>query len=293
MKRTHVIIGLLFFAMFTMFMECGDEAVGPSLSIYGGDFIDSDETVEPGAILAFSWHAQKGDAKLETMTIARDDQALVGWDDKEIPNAQNENYTDTALLEAPLNEGAYNYTLIVTDKDGLSASQSVVITVDPALAGNPIHTYTAILMAGLENNEYGSFLDAETGTVYKYDGATSNPGLIDMVYYYGSQNNATFCAPSDPTVNGGAGNFSTCVSWSTKNTTLFGSSNITASEFDNIVSDVEISVITGLSETKKTDLAVGHVASFETVGGKKGLVKVTACDYSNTGTITIDVKIQQ
>ena len=134
MKKTHVIIGLLFFAMFTMFMECGDEAVGPSLSLYGGEFIDSDETVPAGAVISFAWHATKGDAKLESMTITKEGGALAGWNEKEIPNNQNDSYTDTARLEAPLNVGAYAYELIVTDKDDMSASQSVVITVVEALS---------------------------------------------------------------------------------------------------------------------------------------------------------------
>jgi len=135
MKKVHVIFGLLIVAMLTMFMECGDdEALGPALQLYGGAFIDSDETVPAGAVLSFSWHATKGDAKLESMTISREGNALVGWNEKEIPNSENESYTDTALLEAPLNEGAYTYALIVTDKDALTATQSVVITVVDALS---------------------------------------------------------------------------------------------------------------------------------------------------------------
>ena len=294
MKKVHVIFGLLIVAMLTMFMECGDdEALGPALQLYGGAFIDSDETVPAGAVLSFSWHATKGDAKLESMTISREGNALVGWNEKEIPNSENESYTDTALLEAPLNEGAYTYALIASDKDGLTATQSVVITVDPALGGDPISSYTAILMGGLQNTEYGSFLDAEEGDVYKLGPAVTNQSLIDMVYYYGSANNATLCAPNDATVNGGSGNFDVCQVWTTKNATTFGPSSITASEFDDINNDTEISEISGLSLSKMTALIVGNVIAFETAGDKKGLVKITALENSNSGTITIAVKIQQ
>lgn len=135
MKKVHVIIGLMLFAILAMFIECTEEeGVGPSLALYGGDFIDSDEQVPAGAVLGFAWHATKGDAKLESMTITREGVALSGWNAKAIPNSQNESYTDTALLEAPLNVGAYAYELIVTDKDGMTASQSVVITVVEALS---------------------------------------------------------------------------------------------------------------------------------------------------------------
>jgi hypothetical protein len=295
MKKAHVIIGLLFFAMLTMFVGCGEgeEALGPSLSLYGGDFIDSDETVAPGAVLAFSWHARSGDAKLESMTITKEGVALAGWNEKEIPNSENENYTDTALLVAPLNEGAYNYELIVTDKDGLTASQSAVITVDPSMAGGPIDTYTAILMGAQSNLDIGSFLDAETGDVYLIGPATTNQSLIDVVYYYGSQNLATLTAPDDATVGGGAGNLSLCESWTTKNGTRFGTASITAAEFDNIVNDIQIVAETGISDSKKTQLTVGNVLSFQTVNGKKGLIKVSAITTGTAGSITIDVKIQE
>jgi hypothetical protein len=295
MKKAHLIIGLLFIAMLAMFVECGEEeeALGPSLALYGGDNIDSDETVAPGAILSFGWHATSGDAKLESMTISRDGVALVGWNAKDIPNSENESYTDTALLEAPLNEGAYNYELTVADKDGLTASQSVVITVDASMAGGPIDTYTAILMGGQGNLDLGSFLDAESGTVYKIDAATSNQSLIDVVYYYGSQNLATLTAPDDATVGGGSGNLSLCESWTTKNGTRFGTASISAAEFDNIVNDIQIAAETGISDSKKTQLAVGNVLSFLTVNGKKGLIKVSAITTGSTGTITIDVKIQE
>jgi hypothetical protein len=294
MKKAHVIIGLLFFAMLTLFIKCTEEeAIGPTVSLYGGEFIDADATVAPGAVLAFSWHAQKGDAKLESVTITRDQVALSGWNAKEIPNSQNENYTDTALLEAPLNEGAYTYEIIVTDKDAMTASKSVVITVDASMAGGPIVTYTAILMGAQSNVDLGSFLDIETGDVYLIGPATTNQSIIDVVYYYGSQNLATLTAPDDATVGGGSGNLSLCESWTNKNATRFGTTSITAAEFDDIVNDIDIVAQTGITNSKETQLTVGKVLSVMTVGGKKGLIKVAAITTGTAGSITIDVKIQE
>jgi hypothetical protein len=294
MKKAHVIIGLLFFAMLALFIECTEEeATGPTLSLYGGEFIDADATVAPGAVLAFAWHAQKGDAKLESVTITREGVALSGWNAKEIPNSENENYTDTALMEAPLNDGAYTYEIIITDKDAMTASKSVVITVDASMAGGPIDTYTAILMGAQSNADLGSFLDIEAGDVYLIGPATTNQSIIDVVYYYGSTNLATLTAPDDATVGGGSGNLSLCESWTTKNGTRFGSTSITAAEFDDIVNDIDISAQTGITNSKMTQLAVGNVMSFLTVGGKKGLIKVAAITTGTAGTITIDVKIQE
>jgi hypothetical protein len=294
MKKAHVILGLILVAMLAMFVECVDEeAAGPTITLAGGEYIDSDETVAPGATLKFSWTAQKGDANLDFITITRDESPLLGWDEKEIPNNQNDIYVDSASFTALLNDLSYTYMITVTDKDALTASRSVVITVDHTIGGNPINSYEAILMGGLNNTEYGSFLDAEEGDVYLLGAASSNPDIIDMVYYYGATNNATLCAPNDPTVNGGSGNFDVCSNWTQKNATDFGTTSITGSEFDDIDNDSEIVGLTGLSESKMTGLLVGNVVAFETVGGKKGLVKVTALENSNSGTITIQVKIQE
>jgi hypothetical protein len=37
----------------------------------------------------------------------------------------------------------------------------------------------------------------------------------------------------------------------------------------------------------------GKIIPFLTVDGKKGLIKVTAADFVETGTMTIEIKIQQ
>ncbi len=294
MKKVHVIFGLLIVAILTMFMECGDEGkTGPTISLFGGRYIDGNESVPPGTTLRFSWTAEKGDANLDFITITRDDGALSGWDEKDIANSQNEIYIDSASFTAPLNDGAYTYKITVTDKDALTASRSIIITVDASMGGNPINTYEAILMGGLNNTEYGSFLDAEEGNVYLVGPATTNQAIIDIVYYYGSQNNATLCSPSDPSVNGGTGNFDVCVNWTTKNATTFGTTTITGAEFDDIDNDSELVDITGLSNSKMINLIVGNVIAFETVEGNIGLVKITALENSNSGTITVQVKIQE
>ena len=103
----------------------------------------------------------------------------------------------------------------------------------------------------------------------------------------------TLTAPDDVTVNGGAGNLSLCVDFTTKNETRFASSSITASEFDDIENDAQIADITGLNESKLTQLAIDDVVAFVTEDGKKGLIKVADMETGNTGTITINVKIQQ
>jgi len=153
--------------------------------------------------------------------------------------------------------------------------------------------FTAVLMGAQANLTEGSYLDAATGTVYTQTDAAANQALVDIVYYYGSANAATLCAPNEVTVNGGTGNLTLCESWTTKNATVFGASTVTVTEFDAMIDDSVIAEITGLTESISIDLAVDAIIAFETVNGEKGLIKIVALEATTAGTITIEVLIQE
>ena len=203
------------------------------------------------------------------------------------------NVTFTYAYVVP-STGIANGTVIdiefyLEDKDAdNSVTKSFTIT---SGAGN-ISRFTAVLM-GAQSSTTGSFLDANTGTVYVQATANTNQSLIDVVYYYGNTNLATLCAPNDETVGGGGTNFSLCEGWTTKNATTFGPSSVTSAEFDAMTDDSVLSEISGLSATKSTSLDVSNVIAFMTADGKKGLIKVSALEAVNTGTITINVIIQE
>jgi hypothetical protein len=76
--------------------------------------------------------------------------------------------------------------------------------------------------------------------------------------------------------------------WDPQNATLFGSTTL---DFTSVNYN-DLSAISGLSASKINDLAVDDVFAFETVDGKKGLVKVTNLTTGSNGAITINVKIQ-
>jgi len=299
MKKVHVIIGLLFFAMLTLFIGCTEEnAVGPSLSIFGGEFIDSDVTVAPGAVLAFSWHAEKGDAKLESMTITRDGVALALWNAKEIPNSKNENYTDTALLEAPSNEGTYIYELIVTDKDAMTASKSVVITVESQEVAPNIYTNKVL---GSYSSPTGSSFVSADGTVIILSVAKQNSSSVDIVFFYGSrggENEATLAAPNDAVLDVVFAGDNAPAHWPTRNATKL---KIVTTDFDNLTDANEIPDVSSDGSSKVTHLQAGNIVAFKTAStsthpGKKGLVKVVSIDDSQTSVgdalITLNFKVE-
>lgn len=288
MKKLSFLTALILMSFIGFFSGCEDttEKVGPSLQFFGGDYIDDDFTAEPGGVLAFSWLATKGDANLISFSIERDGVTLAGYPDEDIPN---DNYQATVQLEAPQNEGAYVYEFIVTDNNDLTASESFTITVEQT--GGPISDWTATL--GSYNAAEGSSFASSTGVVYQMADATTHSDIIDFLYYYGASNHATLAAPDDADA---ATVFAALPDWTTKNSTKFKTTSLTAAEFDAITDDLLIVAnATGAADTDVNDLEVGDVVAFITDAtlAKMGLVKITSLITGADGKIGIAVKVQE
>ena len=115
------------------------------------------------------------------------------------------------------------------------------------------------------------------------DDAKTNSTLIDFLYYYGATNKASIAAPDDAdaaTVFNNANNG--LATWSTRNSTKFKTTALSAAEFDALANDLLIvSNATGASDTDENNLAVGNVIAFitdadKTGGSKMGLIKVVS-----------------
>ena len=292
MKKLNLFLGLGAICLAMLFSSCED--VTHSAPVITVDQ-DNPLILGIGVSSATLTGTIVAEAKLQQVTLHKTVgsstsliETITDFDSGEITTTDDVNYTFRFEIDGITEETTIEITAM--DKDDQDASESVVIQVT---AGNPVDSYTAILMGGQSNATVGSFLDASEGDVYLIAAANTHSELIDVVYYYGSSNLATLTAPDDVTVNGGAGNLSLCTGFTTKNETRFTSSSLSGSEFDDIENDADIADITGINESKMVNLSVGDVIAFETVDGNKGLIKVAAITTGNTGTITIDVKIQQ
>lgn len=174
-----------------------------------------------------------------------------------------------------------------TDKDDITNSSSFTIKISlPA-----IQTWTGKTL-GAQSSSTGSFFASVDGTVMTLNQATSNQAKADFAYYYGDVNLATLAAPDDASLNGGTGNFTWCQSWTTKNQTRFALTTLTTAEFDAATATT-INALADPAESKVTSLAQNKVIAFKTASGKKGLIKVASITTGASGSITLDVKVQQ
>lgn len=180
-----------------------------------------------------------------------------------------------------------------------SCSEDETITPTPTSYG-AISTYSAKLLGGQNNATLGSFFATDSGVVVSSSNAgasSSLQGRIDLVYFYGTTNQASIGAPND-TVVAVAHNGSTSLgSWTVKNATKFVSTTLSANTFTASLNDSLIKTIDAAtySSSLVNMLTVGKVVAFKTAAGKYGLFHVSAI-AGTTGTdrsITIDVKVQK
>ena len=303
MKKQSFIILFLSVILAVFINSCDDETdpIGPTIQFFGGDFIDADETVEPGDALMFSFLATKGDNNLQSLAIQVNGLNVPGYPTEDI---DKDNYQDTVSIEAPSIEGAYVYLFIITDKEGLADSASFNIEV--LKTWDPIDTWgdLTLQVASSNGNNLNTCASID-GTVFSYNDGTADAELqakADFVYFYlggnstdaGDDGRAIISAPSavSAIINGGFED------WTTKNVTEFYTVSITSADFDAMTDDEKIiELVTGdpMAGNAVEGLVSGDIVGFETSTGKKGLFKVTALlpGWAVSQSITISIKVQQ
>ena len=197
----------------------------------------------------------------------------------------------TADLTAALgyHTSGLTYTFTITDQEGMSTTANFTVTT--VATGNPINTYTAVIM-GNQSSSNGSFYATTTNQTYLLSAAATNSSIIDFCHFYGATNAATLAAPNDADAQT---IFSSISGWATKNATKFTKqTSITTAAFDAMTDDLGFASLTS-TDSKANTLAVGSIVSFQTAAGKKGLIKVTGLTGSSStaGDITVVVKVQQ
>jgi hypothetical protein len=163
---------------------------------------------------------------------------------------------------------------------------------------NDFTAYSAKIFGAQNNADLGSFFSTSNGQIYKIAEAKTSSSLIDFVYFHGATNQATIASPDEPNVFSGNGAVHTgtngVTTWSKRNATRFKVTEITAAQFAEVEDDVDLIVNASGAELKLANqLTVGKVIAFTTDGGKSGLFLVKAITTGNTGSITVDVKVQK
>ncbi|MFW6364542.1 MAG: hypothetical protein ACOCZ4_00915, partial [Bacteroidota bacterium] len=112
---------------------------------------------------------------------------------------------------------------------------------------------------------------------------------IDMLYFHGSENEATIAAPDDEDAE--QFNVYELDDWDTRNATRF--TDILDINFAGIETEADIEdEVSSPENTKSNLLEIGDVVGFETVDEKKGVFEVVDIATGTEGYIEINIKIQ-
>jgi hypothetical protein len=257
-------------------------------------YLSGDATVTTGSVIkvnVIAFANTTSGAKLTKLTITR---------------VQNDNPTvalDTAISLSSLNfeittkasttPGTEKWFYRVTDKDNETAEVSLTVTT--VNSSGPINTFTMKIL-GAQQSSTGSSFASASGDVYSLANAKANQTLIDWLYYYGANDEATIAAPDDDNAltvfNDPTNGLPT---WSIRNATRFNilsdAINWEAITDDQVI--LEQYNLGAVDGSRIIGLGVGNYLVFKTASGKKGLIRVDAITTGDTGEITISVKVQQ
>jgi hypothetical protein len=283
---------LLSFLTIGFFASCTSDDVTPTLSVEFQEetgYISEDATLAPGSAFKVKWIATKGGKDMETFNLTEGNNQIAGFP-KSLSGGDRDKYTNEVSLNAPNVEGEYNYKFTVTDKDGVTASQTLKITVAA------LNSWSTTLLGNQKSTE-PSFYASSTNARYTLAQAATNSAKVDFGYGNGSETGNEFFlgAPTDASIQV---IFPDTKTWATKNATKFVLTNLTATQFDAITSpnDVIKAVDAGTkpafeSRVRGTEIEANDVVGFTTAAGKKGLIKVVSRSTNPSTTTETSINI--
>ncbi len=292
MKRLLTLFGISLL-LFVSFTNCSkdEDPTPPTMTLKSDQgYIASNTTAAYGDTLRFGVTANgNGSDNLVKFTIAVNDQVLL---DSTI-NTQNFTfnfYTTKSVLDSE------KWVMTVTDQAGNTANNTVTITG----TFGAINSFTTVLLGAQDNVATESFLSLSNNEANRYFQAAAfdHQADIDMFCYYeNTPEHVNLMTLASPGANV-TGIFSGATSpefYTTKNTTLFVKTELNPAMFDGVENDATLLAVYNADSTYKKAkmLAEGDVYSFKLQSGKYGIFKVVDVTGTETGSITLEIKVQQ
>ena len=288
MKRFNLsTLAVIGFAAIVGLSSCGeDETATPKPTVTLTAPTSESVTLSAGSSITITFEAAS-ENELSKVTIAKGGTNLL--DSTIAKNTKSITISKTYTVGA---SGTETYAITATDKENQVTTKTVTVTINTSAQ---INAYSAKLLGGQSNSTSGSFFKSTTGDVLSQADAKAASASVDFLYFFGSSNAATIAAPADADAQTIYNNSNTGIqTWATKNNTGFYASNLTSADFDALNSTAALDALTtGSASTKSNQLANGQVFGFKTAAGKSGAVRVGTVSGTQSGSITIDVKVSK
>jgi hypothetical protein len=282
-------IYLLLFAFAIAFAACNDDddpKSDPTISfITTADFTSEDVTLEEGDSIFVGINAEyNGDDNLTSFTITVNGQEI---QNEAIDNLEIERTFSIKKSIATTEEWVFE----VTDAGGRSASVSLTMT----LEYGAIITNNSVILGAQNNSTLGSFYSTSEDQVYLQGEAFNNQELIDLIYYFSTEDGNAIGSPGANDVDELFTGTSGLSNWTTLNETRYYETDLEESEFDAVSNDSIFNIVYNSDDAKRKakNLVAGDIYSFRTEAGKLGLFKVITVNGEAPGDIEIAVKVEE
>ncbi len=208
----------------------------------------------------------------------------------------------------------------VMDTRGNIVTQNYSVTFTKPVS-TEVNEWSGIMMGYQKNTVYGQYLSSTTGKVYKMSEGGENCADIDIVIYFSgntttkglgitspTSTNSSSMYGNQTTINNAGGDAADNITaWETKNTVMFklvggnmkdaAVEELDAEGFGAASTRQALADIWNNSQSGEIVTALmvqpGAIFSFRNAAGKYGLLKVVERDAANTGTVTVDLKIEK
>gem|GEM_PF-621457 len=250
---------------------------------------NSDSVFAIGGLMTFEISAQSQSANLTNIYAIKE----VGLQNstRALDTSMNiEQFMFTKTFVKGLDEKEI-WTFIVRDKNRLSDSVSMTIYLDSTSGFGPIAHLESVMMSAQNLTVPGSFYSFEAG-VLDLNQAFQKQETIDLLYYYYGEDENVIASPG---ANIESGVFEgDLLNWETRRTTRFIEIDMPMEDFYSAENDslLIVSYQEGNGKRKAKNLTSGKTFSFKTQDSKFGIFRVTEVEGTLTGTVKIDIKIQ-
>jgi len=251
--------------------------------------ISSDTTIAVGKLMTFAIAAESGSSNLTNLIAVRGGSEQI--DQRALDTSMNiAQFSITKTFTKNIGKDE-TWTFIIRDKNRLSDSVSVFITLDTTSGFGPIKYYESLIFSAQNEPDPGSFFSFVSGENYTLDEAFQNQELIDLVYYFGED---------DHTMGSTGANIEDGIfennpaGWDLRRTTRFMAIDIPPGEFENAQNDSLLiaSYTEGEGKRKAKFLSPGKTFSFQTQDLKYGIFKVVEVEGADAGQVRVEIKIQ-
>jgi len=284
-------LGLI--AVLLFFVACeknnGDQ-YGPTIQLVASPgIISADTTIAVGQLMTFNIVAGNGSSNITNIIAIR--EGGIGTSQRAFDTSMNTpqlNFTKTFTKNLAKKE---YWTFIIRDRNRLSDSVSVLITLDTTAGYGPVIYYESLIMSAQNEPDPGSFFSFMSEVSYTLDAASQHQELIDLTYYYGPEER-TMASPGanieddifNPSPTG----------WETRRTTRYIAIDLPPGAFDDAQNDSLLiaSYTEGEGKRKAKHLEPESTYSFQTQDLKLGIFRVKDVEGTDAGLITLDIIIQ-